>query len=248
MQLTFNNRTALVTGAGRGIGQSIATSLGKCGVTVICISKSESSCNATATAIREAGGKAEAIAVDVSDGDAVKTKAKELLKDFGQIDILVNNAGITRDGLILRMKPQDWEDVVSTNLTSCFYWIKYISPSMTRKRWGRIVNISSVTALMGNEGQSNYVASKAGIIGLTKSVARELASRKITVNTVAPGFTKTDMITELNEKQKNAITQNIPLGRIANPEEIASMVAYLCSEEASYITGQTISVDGGLAM
>lgn len=248
--LTFNNRTALVTGAGRGIGKAIAETLAKHGVTVICVSKSADSCGATASAITTAGGKARALAVDVADGAAVTKAAEELLKEFPAIDILVNNAGITRDGLLFRMSEADWNDVLATNLTSCFHWTKALARPMTRTRWGRIVNITSVSGIMGNAGQANYSAAKAGMIGLTKTLAREFASRSITVNAVAPGFIKTDMTTEFvnNPEISAKVLETVPLKRFGEAADIANMTAYLCSEEAGYITGQVFTVDGGMAM
>jgi 3-oxoacyl-[acyl-carrier protein] reductase len=248
--LTFNNRTALVTGAGRGIGKAIAETLAKHGVTVICVSKSADSCGATAAAITAAGGKARALAVDVANGAAVAQAAEALLKEFPVIDILVNNAGITKDGLLFRMSESDWNDVIATNLTSCFHWSKLIARPMTRARWGRIVNITSVSGVIGNAGQANYAAAKAGMIGFTKTLAREFASRNVTVNAVAPGFIKTDMTTEFvnNPEASTRILEVVPLRRFGESADIANMTAYLCSEEAGYITGQVFNVDGGMAM
>ncbi|MEO0794136.1 MAG: 3-oxoacyl-ACP reductase FabG [Verrucomicrobiota bacterium] len=248
MNLTFENKTALVTGAGRGIGRAIAESLAAEGVRVICVSKSENSCGSAAEAIREKGGQAEALAVDVGDAAAVAAACEKILKDHENIDILVNNAGITRDMLLLRMTDEDWLDVINTNLSSCFYWTKGLLRPMTRKRWGRIINITSVVGLIGNPGQANYGAAKAGMIGFTKSTAREVASRSITVNAVAPGFIDTDMTNELNDTIKAEATKIIPLKRFGHVSEIANMCTYLASEEAGYITGQTFSVDGGMAM
>ena len=248
--LTFTNRTALVTGAGRGIGKAIAETLAKHGVTVICVSKSADSCGAAAEGIIRTGGKARALAVDVSDGAAIAKAAESLLAEIPVIDILVNNAGITRDGLLFRMSDADWNDVISTNLTSCFHWTKHLARPMTRARWGRIVNITSVSGIMGNAGQANYSAAKAGMIGLTKSLAREFAGRSVTVNAVAPGFIKTDMTTEFVTKPELAakILEVVPLKRFGEASDIANMCAYLCSEESGYVTGQVFTVDGGMAM
>jgi 3-oxoacyl-[acyl-carrier protein] reductase len=248
MNLTFTNRTALVTGAGRGIGKAIAELLAKHGVTVICVSKSADSCGAAAAAIIAAGGKAKALAVDVADGAAVASASAALLEEFGHIDILVNNAGITKDGLLFRMSEDDWQAVLATNLNSCFYWTKHIGRAMTQKRWGRIVNITSVVGLMGNAGQANYCAAKAGMIGFTKAIAKEFAGRNVTSNAVAPGFIKTDMTASLPEEAAGKISALIPLKRLGEAADIANMTAFLCSEEAGYITGQVFTVDGGMVM
>lgn len=248
--MTFNQRTAVVTGAGRGIGKAIAELLASRGVTVICVSKSAGSCGAVADAINAGGGKAKALAVDVADGAAVAAACEALLKEFGNIDILVNNAGITKDGLLFRMSEDDWNSVIQTNLTSCFHFIKHLGRPMTRSRWGRIVNITSVSGVMGNAGQANYSAAKAGMIGLTKTLAREFAGRSVTVNAVAPGFIKTDMTTEFvdNPEASAQILSAVPLKRFGEAADIAHMTAFLCSEEAGYITGQVFTVDGGMSM
>ena len=248
MNLTFNDRKAVVTGAGRGIGKAVAETLAEHGVHVICVSRNESSCGAVAEAIKASGGQAEAIAVDVSDGAAVKAACEKIIKDHEGVDIIINNAGITKDGLLLRMSDDDWDIVIQTNLSSSFYWVRYLLQPMTRKRWGRIINMASCVALIGNPGQANYCAAKAGMLGFTKSMAREIASRSITVNAVAPGFINTDMTAALTDDQKDAIKKNVPLKRIGEVADISAITAFLCSEEAGYITGQVFSVDGGLVM
>jgi 3-oxoacyl-[acyl-carrier protein] reductase len=247
--MTFTDRTAVVTGAGRGIGKAIAESLAAKGVNVVCVSKNPDSCGAVAAAINESGGKAEAVAVDVSSGPAVAEACQQLIEKHKNIDILVNNAGITRDGLLLRMSPDDWQSVIDTNLTSCFHWMKGVIHPMVRKRWGRIVNIASVSGITGLPGQINYSAAKAGMIGMTKAAAKEFASRTITVNAVAPGFVQTDMTADMSEGDvAKEIISRIPLKRFGTPSDIANMVTYLCSEESGYITGQVFTVDGGMVM
>ena len=245
MKLTFENRKALVTGAGRGIGKAIAEELANQGVHVICVSQNPASCGAAAEAIQANGGSAESLAVDVSDSAAVKEAADKVLEAHGTIDILVNNAGITRDMLVMRMKDEEWDAVIRTNLNSCFYWARALLQPMARKRWGRVINISSVIGLMGNAGQANYAAAKAGIFGLTKSLAREYAKRSITINAVAPGFIQTDMTEVLNEDVTKAILQQIPLKRLGEAADIANMVAFLASNESRYMTGSELVVDGG---
>jgi 3-oxoacyl-[acyl-carrier protein] reductase len=245
---TVKNRVAVVTGAGRGIGRGIAEALAKDGAHVICVSKSESSCGAAADSIREQGGSADALAVDVSSGEQIRNACEALLEQHECVDILVNNAGITRDNLLFRMEEDDWNDVINTNLTSCFHWIKALGRPMTRKRWGRIVNVASVVGLTGNAGQANYSAAKAGMIGLTKSLAREFSARSVTVNAIAPGFINTDMTSELDERVKEGALGAIPLKRFGTVADIAEMAAYLCSDKASYVTGQVFTVDGGMVM
>jgi 3-oxoacyl-[acyl-carrier protein] reductase len=241
-------KVALVTGAGRGIGKAIAEGLAQQGHHVICVSRSEGSCGAVADAINAGGGSAEARAVDVSDRAAIESASEAFLEAHGTVDILVNCAGITRDGLLFRMSDADWDDVIATNLSSCFAWCKFLARPMTRKRWGRIINISSVIGLMGNAGQANYAATKAGIHGLTKSLAKEFAARNVTVNAVAPGFIETDMTAELNEEQQQRIVGMIPLKRMGRPEDIAATTTFLASESAGFITGQVFTVDGGMVM
>ena len=248
MTETTDKKVALVTGAGRGIGKCIAEIFAEQGHHVICVSRSEKSCGAVAEAINQSGGSAESLAVDVADRKAVVAASEQFIDKHGTVDILVNNAGITRDGLLFRMSDEDWDDVIATNLTSCFSWIKHLARPMTRKRWGRIINISSVIGLVGNAGQANYAATKAGMIGMTKSLAKEFAARNVTVNAVAPGFIETDMTAELNEKQQQGVLEVIPMKRMGSAKEIADMTAFLASEKAGYITGQVFTVDGGMVM
>ena len=241
-------RIALVTGAGRGIGKSIAELLASKGHHVICISRSAISCGGVADAINATGGSAESLALDVANKAAVKQACEALLEKHTNIDILINNAGITRDGLLFRMSDDEWDAVIDTNLSSCFSFIKHLARPMTRKRWGRIINMASVIGLTGNAGQANYAAAKAGMIGLTKSLAKEFAARNVTVNAVAPGFIATDMTAELNEKTQEAIVGLIPMKRMGESRDIASISAFLASEDAGYITGQVFTVDGGMVM
>lgn len=247
--MSLNGKIALVTGASRGIGRKIATTLGAKGATVIVnYNGSEVAAAETVAEIKAAGGVAKAVKCNVADFAECETMIKSVIAEFGGIDILVNNAGITRDGLVMRMKESDFDDVINTNLKGAFNCIRHVAASMVKKRAGRIINVSSVSGIMGNAGQANYAASKAGVIGLTKSVARELASRGITCNAVAPGFIVTEMTDVLSEQVKEAATKQIPLGYFGETEDIANTVAFLASDEARYITGQVISIDGGMAM
>ncbi|MCC5790425.1 MAG: 3-oxoacyl-[acyl-carrier-protein] reductase [Opitutales bacterium] len=248
MSLQHEKGVALVTGAGRGIGKAIALRLAGCGYHVVCVSQSAGSCGAAAEEINQNGGSAEALAVDVSDATAVREACESILGKHEVVDVLVNNAGITRDGLLLRMSEDDWDQVMATNLSSCFYWVKGLSRPMTRKRHGRIINISSVVGLMGNAGQVNYAAAKAGMLGFTKSLAREFAGRSVTANVVAPGFIDTDMTSSLTDEVRGKISAQIPLKRLGKADDIAAMVEFLASEEANYITGQVFTVDGGMVM
>jgi 3-oxoacyl-[acyl-carrier protein] reductase len=247
MHLTHQPRVALVTGAGRGIGKAIAERLAAHGHTVLCVSKSDT-CVAVAQAILDKGQKAKAYQVDVADPVAVAKACEQIIAEYGAVEILVNNAGITRDKLVMAMSETEWNDVLSTNLSSAFYWVKGLVRPMTRKRWGRIISISSVTGVQGNAGQANYAAAKAGLHGLTMTLARELAGRSITANAVAPGFITTDMTAELSDEIKQKILSFIPLARFGSVTDIAAMVDYLASEEGGYITGQVFSVDGGMAI
>ena len=234
-----------MTGASRGIGRAIAERLAAGGATVVCVARGTNA-DATAAAIIEAGGVAEARAVDVTDAAAVETLVKGVVESHGKLDILVSNAGITRDQLMLRMKRSDWDEVIATNLTASFTLCQAALKPMIRARSGRIIAISSVVGQMGNAGQANYAASKAGLIGFCKSLAREVASRQVTVNVVAPGMVETDMTKAISDSAKTEWSAQIPLGRIGTPADIAAAVSFLASEEASYITGQVLAVNGGM--
>ena len=245
----LEGKIALVTGAAKGIGRAIALALAADGATVVVnYNGSKERAEQVVEEIKALGADGMAYQCNVADTAATADMVKEVIKTYGKLDILVNNAGITRDNLIMKMSEEDFDAVIDANLKGCFNTIKAVSRQMLKQRSGRIINITSVSGILGNAGQANYAASKAGIIGLTKTMARELASRGITVNAVAPGFVDTDMTQVLPENVKEAATAQIPLGRFGKPEDIANMVAYLASEKASYITGQIISVDGGMAI
>lgn len=244
----MTNRTALITGASRGIGKACALALSGSGVRVALAARNGEQLETLAGEIRSAGGEAFAVTLNLASADSIKEVAAKVAKEFGSIDILVNNAGITKDGLALRMKKDDWDTVLATNLTGAFLMSQQVLQGMMRGRWGRIINISSVVGEMGNAGQSNYAASKAGLVGLTKSLAQEMGSRNITVNAVAPGFIETDMTHGLSQELKEKMLANIPLKRIGSADDVASAVAFLASDAASYITGHVLDVNGGIHM
>jgi 3-oxoacyl-[acyl-carrier protein] reductase len=247
--MRFEGQVAIVTGAGRGIGRAIALRFASEGARVACVSRTEENANKVTDEINKARSDAgKAYAVDVADHVSVQKIGAQILADFGRADILVNNAGVTRDALAMRMSVEDWDAVINTNLRGAFSFTHALVRAMTKQRNGRIINISSVIALMGNAGQTNYGASKAGLIGFTKSLSRELASRNITVNAVAPGFVITDMTAGLSDEIKDTIHRKIPLGRTGTAEEIAAAVAFFASPEAAYVTGQVLCVDGGIMM
>ncbi|WP_213999758.1 3-oxoacyl-ACP reductase FabG [Arsukibacterium sp.] len=243
--LTLDGKVALVTGASRGIGRAIAEQLAALGAKVIGTATTEKGAAAISAYLADKG---QGLVLNVTDADSIEQCLTEIKNQFGEIDILINNAGITRDNLLMRMKDDEWFDIIQTNLTSVFRLSKAVLRSMMKKRYGRIVTIGSVVGSMGNAGQTNYAAAKAGVLGFTKSLAREVASRGITVNAVAPGFIDTDMTKELSDEQKEAIFSQVPANRLGQPEEIAATVAFLVSAPAAYITGETIHVNGGMYM
>ncbi len=247
--MKLEGKSALVTGASRGIGREIALALAKEGANVLVnYSGSEAKANEVVQEITAMGRQAIAFQCNVADSENVKEMVKETINQFGSLDILVNNAGITRDNLLMRMKEDEWDDVINTNLKGVFLCTKAVSRQMMKQRAGRIINIASIVGVIGNPGQSNYVAAKAGVIGLTKTAAKELATRGITVNAVAPGFITTDMTDNLDEEVKTTMLKQIPLGKFGDPKDIARVVSFLASEDGNYITGQTIHVDGGMYM
>jgi 3-oxoacyl-[acyl-carrier protein] reductase len=241
-------KTALVTGASQGIGRACALTLAKAGARIALAARNESKLADVAAEISAAGGTAQAFAIDVASEESIKTGAKAVIAHFGSIEILVNNAGITKDTLLLRMKRADWDDVLSTNLTGVFLLTQALLSPMLKARWGRIINITSIVGETGQAGQANYAASKAGLIGFTKSLARELASRGITANAVAPGYIETAMTAVLDEKQREAMLTHIPLARPGSDQDIANAVRFLASDEAAYITGHVLDVNGGMYM
>ena len=243
-----SGRVALVTGASQGIGRTCALRLAKDGAIVVAAARNQEKLNELVAEITATGGQAVALALDVADEEQVKSSIKAAIAQFGKIDILVNNAGITRDQLVMRMKRADWDAVLQTNLTSAYLCIQQVIGSMLKQRWGRIINITSIFGQMGQAGQANYAASKAGLIGLTMAIAREVGSRNITCNAVAPGFIETAMTANLGDDFKQNAVKQIPLGRVGSPEDVASAVAFLASDEASYITGHVLNVNGGMLM
>ena len=244
----MESRTAFISGASRGIGRACALALAEAGHRVVLAARSATNLASVADEVRVLGREAFVVEMDLTSPDSIKAAFSQASKDFGRIDILVNNAAVTKDGLAIRMKKDDWDLVIATNLTGAFLAIQQVLPGMMKERWGRIVNISSVVGEAGNPGQSNYVASKAGLIGLTKSIAQEMASRNITCNAVAPGFIATDMTAVLPDQVKEAMLGRIPLKKFGAPEDVAAAVKFLASEEAGYITGHVLDVNGGMYM
>ena len=248
MSFSLDNEVALVTGASRGIGQACALSLGKQGATVVGTATSEKGASAITAYLNENGIKGMGLVLNVTDADSIDTCMKSIEEAYGMPSILVNNAGITRDNLLMRMKDEEWDDIITTNLSSVYRLSKAVLRSMMKARKGRIISITSVVGAMGNAGQTNYAAAKAGVIGFTKALAREAGPRGISVNAVAPGFIDTDMTKVLPDEQKQALLTQIPMGRLGNPEEIAAAVTFLASPEAAYVTGTTLHVNGGMYM
>jgi 3-oxoacyl-[acyl-carrier protein] reductase len=246
--MSLTGKVALVTGASQGIGRTCALKLAKEGAAVAVAARNQEKLNKLVSEITAGSGKAAAFALDVADEEQVKAAVKAAIAQFGKIDILVNNAGITRDQLVMRMKRADWDAVLQTNLTSAYLCIQSVIPSMLKQRWGRIINITSVFGQMGQAGQANYAASKAGLIGLTMAIAREVGSRNITCNAIAPGFIETAMTAGLGDEFKQAAVKQIPLGRVGAAEDVAGGVAFLASDDAAYITGHVLNVNGGMLM
>ena len=245
MKFNLNNKIAVVTGASQGIGKIIAFELAKSGAHVACISRNKKAIESIVEEITINGGQASSFPCDISDSDTLSEIITEIIKENSRIDILVNNAGITKDSLLIRMSIEQWDDVINTNLKGAFHCTKAVVRYMMKNKFGRIINITSIVGLTGNAGQANYAASKAGLIGMTKSIAKEVASRGITANCIAPGWIETSMTDKLSGEVKNEFLSHIPIGRIGSPDDIANAVIFLASDEAGYITGQTITVDGG---
>ena len=245
MKFNLNNKIAIVTGASQGIGKIIAFELAKSGAHVACISRNKKAIESIVDEITINGGQASSFPCDISDSDTLSEIITEIIKENSRIDILVNNAGITKDSLLMRMSIEQWDDVINTNLKGAFHCTKAVVRYMMKNKFGRIINITSIVGLTGNAGQANYAASKAGLIGMTKSIAKEMASRGITANCIAPGWIETSMTDKLSGEVKNQFLSHIPVGRIGSPDDIANAVIFLASDEAGYITGQTITVDGG---
>ena len=244
----LNDKVAVVTGAGRGIGRAVAIAYAKMGANVVCVSRTQENSTKVATEIEALGQKSWAFAVDVSDTSSVESSAKNILEATGRVDILVNNAGVTRDNLLMRMSEEEWDTVLNTNLKGAFNFTKAFTRPFMKQRSGRIINIASVIGLIGNAGQSNYAASKAALIGFTKSIAKELAPRGVTANAIAPGFIETDMTAVLDEKVRDAIIDRIPMTRFGSPEDIANTAIFLALESTDYMTGQVLTIDGGMVM
>ena len=241
----LSGKVAIITGASQGIGRTMATVMSESGANVICVARSEDKIKELSSEIENKGGRAIPIACDIGDGDAFSNTIKSVVDQFGKLDILINNAGITRDALLMRMNESQWDEVIQTNLKGAFFGMKAAIRPMMKNKFGRIINITSIVGLTGNPGQANYAASKAGLIGMTQSIAKEVGSRGITVNCIAPGWIDTEMTEELPENSKRDLLDRIPIGKIGKPENIAHTAVFLASDEASYITGQTITVDGG---
>jgi len=248
MKIELSERVAVVTGASRGIGRAVAVALASAGASVACVASKEANAQATVDAIRAAGGRAEAFGCDVGRPSDITALADAVAKSFGRVDILVNNAGITRDGLLMRMSEEDWDTVLDTNLKGAFLVVKAFSRHLLRSKCGRVINIASVVGISGNGGQANYAASKGGLIAFTKSVSKEIGSRGITANAVAPGFIATDMTDALTAEQRDAMVKGITLARTGTPDDVAGVVTWLASDLAAYVTGQVIAVDGGLRL